>query len=222
MAEPTSRGTGPEGPPVNGRRNVWVDRWQQGIDPEESFRQLFCHYSRRVYTFFAKRGFSDTECEDLVQETFLRVHRNLRSFRGESRFDTWLWEVSANVWKNELRSRAAQKRDAQEVSLDEGEPQGTAPNGSGVSLEAEEEGPLDDMLFEERAEILRRAMSELPPQMQRCVRLRVTQDLKYREIAEIMGVSIDTVKAHLFQARQILKRQLGDYFAELRFTDPHV
>lgn len=222
MAEPNSRGTGPEGPPVNDRRNVWVERWQQGIDPEESFRQIFCHYYRRVYTFFAKRGFSDMECEDLVQETFLRVHRNLSSFRGDSRFDTWLWEVSANVWKNELRSRAAQKRDAQEVPLEDAEPQGAGTNGSGVSLETEEEGPLVDMLSDERAEVLRRAMSELPPQMRRCVELRVNHDLKYREIAELMGVSIDTVKAHLFQARQLLKGKIGDYFAEPRFADSHV
>ena len=66
------------------------------------------------------------------------------------------------------------------------------------------------------------AMADLPPQMRRGVELRVNQDLKYREIAVLMGVSIDTVKAHLFQARQMLKARLGNYFAEPRFADSNV
>lgn len=218
MAEPTSRGTGSGGSRTDERRNVWVERWQQGIDPEESFRQIFHRYSRIIYKFFAKRGFNEEECEDLVQETFLRVHRNLDSFRGDAQFGTWLFQVSANVYKNELRSRMAQKRDAQEVSLDEGEP-GSGTNGAGVFLEPDGEGPLGEMLTEERSEVLRRAMADLPTQMRRCVELRVNQDLKYKEIALLMGVSIDTVKAHLFQARQLLKARLAHYFAEPRFAE---
>lgn len=219
MAEPTSRGTESENSRTDDRRNVWVERWQQGIDPEENFRKIFHYYSRIIYKFFAKRGFNEAECEDLVQETFLRVHRNLDSFRGDAQFGTWLFQVSANVYKNELRSRTAQKRDAQEVSLEDGESQGSGMRGAGISLELEEEGPLEDMLTDERTEVLRRAMEDLPTQMRRCVELRVNQDLKYREIAVLMGVSIDTVKAHLFQARQLLKARLGSYFAEPRFAE---
>lgn len=207
---------------MDDRRNVWVERWQQGIDPEESFRKIFHHYSRIIYKFFAKRGFNEAECEDLVQETFLRVHRNLDSFRGDSQFGTWLFQVSANVYKNELRSRMAQKRDAQEVSLEDGDPYGTGTGGAGISSELEEEDPLEEILADERSEVLRRAMADLPTQMRRCVELRVNQDLKYREIAVLMGVSIDTVKAHLFQARQLLKARLGNYFAEPRFAESNV
>ena len=242
MAEPTSRGTGSEDSRTDDRRNVWVERWQQGIDPDESFRQIFHHYSRIIYKFFAKRGFNEAECEDLVQETFLRVHRNLDSFRGDAQFGTWLFQVSANVYKNELRSRMAQKRDAQEVSLEDSDPYGAEASETGIVLEdtqevsleggasydaeaseagmePDEEGPLGEMLTEERSEVLRRAMADLPTQMRRCVELRVNQDLKYREIALLMGVSIDTVKANLFQARQLLKARLGHYFAEPRFVE---
>ena len=64
-----------------------------------------------------------------------------------------------------------------------------------------------------RAEVLadlRKAVGEMPAQMRRCVLLRVYQDLKYREIAEVMGIKLDTVKAHLGQARARLERELGD------------
>lgn len=193
---------------------VWVERWQRGIDREGNFRKIFQAYYRRTYVLFLKWGFPDIECEDLVQETFLRVHRNLASFRGDSKFDTWLWEIAANIRKNALRSRGTQKRDAKEVSLDASD----ADDGGGggavlAALDSKEPDPLADLLEGERKQKLHEAMESLPPQMRRCVELRVHQDLKYREIAEQMDVSIDTVKAHLFQARQLLKSRL-DPFAD--------
>jgi RNA polymerase sigma factor (sigma-70 family) len=73
---------------------------------------------------------------------------------------------------------------------------------------------LEATLSEERSKILREAIEELPPQMRQAVYLRVEGNLKYREIAELMNVSIETVKAHLYQARQQLKRKLANYFSE--------
>lgn len=207
-SEPTSRGMSPMNDDEYDIR-VWVERWQRGIDREENFRKIFKACYRRTHVLFAKWGFEDIECEDLVQETFLRVHRNLASFRGDSKFITWLWEVATNVYKNTLRSRGTQKRDAQEVSLDESDADGMA--GGAMALESRERDPLDDLLVGERKQKLREAMKSLPPQMRRCVELRVNDDLKYREIAELMHVSIDTVKAHLFQARQILKTKLDPF-----------
>ena len=201
------------------RRNIWVERWQKGIDREESFHQIFRQYYRLVRSFFARRSRSEEEIEDLVQETFFRVHRNLDHFRGESKFETWLFQVSANVYKNAVRSQTTQKRDAQEVSWDEVATSSAAGEDSSIPREVRENGPLDDLLQDERSRLLHSAMQELPPQMRRCVELRVGQDMKYREIAALMDVSIDTVKAHLFQARQLLKKKLGDYFAETSFAE---
>lgn len=209
-SEPTSRGMSPMNDDECEIR-VWVERWQRGIDREENFRKIFKTCYRRTYVLFARWGFDDIECEDLVQETFLRVHRNLASFRGDSKFATWLWEVATNVYKNVLRSRGTQKRDGQEVSLDDSDGDGMAGGGSVVALESRERDPLADLLVGEQKQKLREAMMSLPPQMRRCVELRVNDDLKYREIADRMDVSIDTVKAHLFQARQILKTKLDPF-----------
>jgi RNA polymerase sigma-70 factor (ECF subfamily) len=205
------------------RRNLWVERWQQGIDREESFHQIFRQYYRLVRSFFAKRVRSEEEIEDLVQETFFRVHRNLANFRGDSKFETWLFQVSTNVYKNAVRSQTTQKRDAPEVSWDD-VATGSAGDDAAAAAEVRDNDPLDELLQDERSRLLHHAMQELPPQMRRCVELRVGQDMKYREIAVLMDVSIDTVKAHLFQARQLLKKKLGDYFAdaglsEARFAD---
>jgi RNA polymerase sigma-70 factor (ECF subfamily) len=171
------------------------------------FRQIFADFYPRVFRFFVLHGAGEENSRDLAQETMLRVYRSLSSFSGEAQLGTWVFQLTANVWKNEIRSRARQKRDAPEISLDE-------LSGTSAMLDPWEEGedPLVSLLVSEREEILREAMSALPPQMRRCVELRVFQDLKYREIAVLMDVSIETVKAHLFQARQSLRSKLSDYF----------
>ena len=181
---------------------------------QESFHRIFRKHYRLVFAFFTKKRFSTEEAQDLTQETFLRIYKSMGTFRGDSSFETWLFQVTANVYRNTVRSRSTQKRAAEEVALDEDAADGQE---GAWTWEARGSGQLADVLADERARLLHAALEELPPQMRRCVYLRVDQDLKYREIAELMGVSIDTVKAHLFQARQILREKLGDYFADSDF-----
>jgi RNA polymerase sigma-70 factor (ECF subfamily) len=76
-------------------------------------------------------------------------------------------------------------------------------------------GPLDEVLEEERRQVVRQAIEELPEQMRQCVLLQVYQELSYREIAGTLQLSVDTVRTHLSQARRQLKEKLADYFDEL-------
>lgn len=191
-----------------------VERWLLGDD--ESFEQVFHQHYRLVLAFFTRRGFTPQEAEDLTQEVFFRVYRSRDSFRRDARFTTWLFQICTNLFRNDLRDRSAQKRDAQEVPLDSVIQSGENGTAEGT-FAADGDDPLEQALWEEAKEKLRTALSALPPQMRRCVELRVNEDLKYREIAERMGISIETVKAHLFQARQILKGKLGDYFGDFDF-----
>ena len=204
MAQGGSGVGGEEGPP-----DAAFLAWQRG-EREEAFSLLFSQYYRPLSFFFAKKGFSPEECKDLNQETFLRVFRSMDSFRNEGPFKAWLFRIATNIYRNTLRERGTQKRDAQEVSLDEASDLASASDPISI-----EDPALQRMLDDERIQKLRDAMESLPPQMRRCVQLRTDQDLRYRDIAVILGVSIDTVKAHLYQARQQLKAKLGDYFTDL-------
>ena len=198
--------------------NRLVEEWQIASDPDEVFDRIFLAYYRPVYYFFLGRGLPAEESRDLAQETFLRVHKSLHDFRGESRFETWLYQIAGNLFRNTLRSQSTLKRDAPEVSLDDVVERHAEEQGSnGPILDSKAAGPLDTVLAAERAEVLRVALDGLPKQMRRCVTLRVDRDLKYREIAELMQISIETVKAHLYQARQQLKVKLADYFTEIDF-----
>ena len=183
--------------------------------PGEAVEELYGRYYRPVVAFFQNKGFSTEESRDLAQETFFRVYKNREGFRGDSSVETWLFQIAANLYKNTLRSQSTLKRDMQEVSLDVSlEPLGV---DLGPAWGEREEDPLDALLTEERTQKLRDAFRGLPPQMRQAVLLRVDRDLKYREIADLMRVSIETVKAHLYQARQHLRTKLADYFTDDEF-----
>lgn len=179
-----------------------------------SFDHLIERYYRPVSYFFANRGFSNEESRDLTQETFLGVYKGIGRFRHDSTVETWLFKIAANIWRNALRSRSAEKRDGFEVPIggtgeDAEENLADVPAADGVG------DPLDQTLADERARLLRAAVEELPAKMRQCLLLRIDHDMKYREIAAVLQISIETVKSQLFQAKERLKERLAEHFPEL-------
>jgi RNA polymerase sigma-70 factor (ECF subfamily) len=185
-----------------------IEKIQAGIDVDESSRQLYELHYRKIINYFRGKRFSPEDSRDLTQEVFSRVFKAIDTFRRESRFERWLFEIATNAFRNKLRSMGAEKRDAPEISIDvspedEGAPRAREP----VS---EERGALDSMIERERRAKLRSELQALPAQMRTCCVLRFERDLKYHEIATVMKISIETVKAHLHQARKRLTNKLGD------------
>lgn len=182
-------------------------------DSDDELRRRFERYFGPVYYFFLNRGLPREEARDLTQETFLRVYQSMSGFRGEASFETWMFQIATNLWRNHVRSRHAEKRSAQEVSLEAAAEEGRQlPLDRPLPGRAPQAGPLDGLLAGEQRAVLRQALAELPPKMRRCVLLRIDQDLKYREIAELLRVSIETVKSQLSQARDRLEAEVGRYF----------
>lgn len=200
-------GSRPQGEPVEALfRQLQDGTGHEGR--EESFRLLFDRFYGPLFRFFEHRGFSTEECQDLIQETFFRVYRGIGTFRGEARWEHWLFRIAANTAIKALRHRAAAKRAGQTVSW-EGEDVGNPANAADAAP-----APLRRLLGKEMKEILSQAIADLPPQMRRCVRLRVFQDLDYDEIAEVLQISPSTVKVQLFKARKRLQMELEDSFAD--------
>lgn len=171
------------------------------VEEREEFERVFNRYLRPVSYYFARRGCSKEESQDLAQETFIGFYRGMETYRAEANLETWLFTIAANVWRNRLRGRAAQKRSAVEISLDK-----TAAKDRGISTHGSQE---DDLLADERRELVRQALPKLPSRMRSCLLLRLDQGLKYREIAEVMETSEATVKSQLFQAKERLQKILG-------------
>jgi RNA polymerase sigma-70 factor (ECF subfamily) len=169
-----------------------------------NFVQLYRDYTPRVTRFFLRKGVPEDRAEELTQEVFIRVYGGMERFRHESRVGTWIFTIARNLWLNEIRARNTDKRQGTEVPVDD---QIDAVSSERINPEAE-------MLLEERHRILHQALEELPNRMRWAVELRLERDFKYREIARIMGVSVQTIKSQLFQARQRLREVLGDTYGE--------
>jgi RNA polymerase sigma-70 factor (ECF subfamily) len=182
---------------------------QAGIRVEENSEKIYRKFRPVVRSFFLRKGFSPPESDDLTQDVFLRVFKSIDTFRRESRFERWLWEITQHIFSNEIRRRKTEKRDAREQSLDAAmeTEDGSSP---ALVLPSTDPSPEDEVIQSERRKALHAALQELPDQMRRCCILRYERGLKYQEIATVMGISIETVKAHLHQARKRLMDLLGD------------
>jgi RNA polymerase sigma-70 factor (ECF subfamily) len=174
-----------------------------GESVESGFRRVFEAYYRPLQRFFARKGHSAEDAVDLTQETFLGIYRGLKDLREEDRFEAWLYQIATTTHLKKLRSRATAKRTGSEVPHDE----------TGMVHEAARSpaSQLEGVLDSERQNVMRAAIRDLPDQMRRCLTLRLYHDLSYKEIAVLMKLKIDTVKAHLFQARAKLRIQLEKY-----------
>ena len=186
-----------------------IEEIQAGIRVEENCEKIYKRFRPIVRSFFLRKGFSAPESDDLTQDVFLRVFKSMDTFRRESRFERWLWEITGHIYSNEIRRRRTEKRDAREQSLDAVTETG---EGSAPALSIPSPGPSqeEEVVRSEQSKALHAALKGLPDQMRRCCILRYERVLKYQEIATVMGISIETVKAHLHQARKRLTALLGE------------
>jgi RNA polymerase sigma-70 factor (ECF subfamily) len=186
---------------------------KQGRDPEAPFQLLFERHYDQLYRFFRRKGFSPEDARDLTQEVFLSVYKGVSELRDEARFEQWLYRIVMNVYKNEIERRQAKKRAGIQVSLEDELARSDDLRPAPSPMAAATGNPMEAILEDEKREKLYEALQELPPQMRRCVHLRVVKELSHHEIAAVMRVSVNTVKAHLHQARTALKQKLNAYFS---------
>ncbi len=199
--------------PVSSREGAsvehWVDAWQAGSDQDGNFRRLFDRYSGALFAFFRKRGLPPEECDDLVQESFLGVHRGLGRFRREVPFESWLFELATNAFRKTLRFRSAKKRSGQEESLsDQGGAEGPEEMEHVAWAPKVPAAALRDLLGKERLRSVLGGLDKLPPQMRRCAILAWCDGYSNREIATLLQISPQTVKVQHLKARKRLRESL--------------
>jgi RNA polymerase sigma-70 factor (ECF subfamily) len=168
----------------------------------EAFAELVERTHRQVFTLAYRLVGDRHEAEDVTQEAYLRVHRSLRTFRGESSFRTWLYRIVANTGLSHLRRRGrfGDLADDPDLVVRRSEP---APEGDVVDRDE-----------------LRRALAELPDAQRVVVVMKDAYGFSCREIAEEMAISEGAVKVRLHRARKRLKALLygegGEDHAEVR------
>ena len=168
-----------------------TERAQRG--EEGAFDALVNRYKKDVYRLAYRFVGNAEEAHDLAQETFLKAFLSLPTFRRDASFKTWIYRIAMNLSINYVRSPAVSRRC--EVSAEE-----LDPARSGKILSA--------ILGSEMTDRLRGAIEHLPPKQRETLVLKVYHDLKYTEVAAVMGCSVGTSKANFFHAVNALREAL--------------
>jgi len=169
----------------------------------EAFNILVGRYSERLshylYSFLSDRKM----CEDLLQETFLRVHRNRHSYQRIARFSTWLYTIAGNLARSEYRKRKRRPvYPIHSVSRDNEEYEMMLPD------ETQPPDNTTDAVL--RYETIQDALDEITSDFREVVVLRDVQELSYDEIAQITGLPMGTVKSRINRGRSKLQDMLKD------------
>jgi RNA polymerase sigma-70 factor, ECF subfamily len=171
-----------------------LERCRQG--DAYAFETLFRKYQTYVYNVSLGMLCNSEDAADVTQETFLRLHRSLDGFRGESSFSTWLYRVAVNLCITELRRRGRNRfQFIDDMQHDE----------DGPLLDEPSIHPDEAVQLAEERRLVHRVLQTLPPDYRAIMVLRHFQQLAYEEIAEVLGLSLSQVKTRLFRARKMFK-----------------
>jgi RNA polymerase sigma-70 factor (ECF subfamily) len=167
-----------------------------------NFSDVFAEYQRPIYNYLLRMTQNQAEAEDLTQETFIRVHYSLPSFRGEASLSTWIYRIATNVSLDHFR-RNATRQAKTALSLEE-----TESEGEWIVDEAA--SPPEQVAAQsEMSDCVQRFIQGLPPSYRAVMVLHDLQGLKNREIADVLDCSLDTVKIRLHRARKKLRASLN-------------
>ncbi len=167
------------------------------------FDDVYDEYYERIGRY-VERMVGKEEAEDVTQEVFVKVDKGLEGFKGESSLSTWIYKIATNAALDRIHSRSFQES-TKKVSLDTpGDDAETENEGicMETSLTAEREAIRNEM-----NECIREFVDKLPENYRTVIILSELKDLKNQDIADVLGVSLDTVKIRLHRARARLKEE---------------
>jgi RNA polymerase sigma-70 factor (ECF subfamily) len=168
---------------------------------KHAFDLLVLKYQQKVANLIGRYIRDPSEVLDVSQDAFIKAYRALAGFRGDSAFYTWLYRIAVNTVKNHLVS------------------QGRRPPGDDLDAETAEQmdmggrlrenaTPERQLLTDEIAQTVQRALDELPEDLRTAIVLRELEGLSYEEIAHAMDCPIGTVRSRIFRAREAIDKRL--------------
>jgi RNA polymerase sigma-70 factor, ECF subfamily len=173
----------------------------------QAFRALVVRYQRKVYAVALGIVKDHDLAWDVAQEAFVRVHKGLTGFKGESAFSTWLFRITTHLSIDAVRKeRLSQKDDVDEVrEVDLGDA------ADGILSTALGTDPSENVLRRELAGKMEAALATLPEKHRTILVLREVEGLSYEELAERLEIHKGTVMSRLFHARKKMQAALREY-----------
>lgn len=179
-----------------------MEHFQAGY--EEAFNILVHRFKDRLHNFLYRYTHDHQDCEDLVQETFLRVYRSRHSYERIAKFSTWMYTIALNLAKSLYKKK--QRMTTVTIHQDESDPDDRP-------MKLEDTGVLQDQSLHEKmcVDHLKKALDELNNDFREVVVLRDIKQMAYDEIAEITDLPMGTVKSRINRGRAQLQDILETY-----------
>jgi len=174
-------------------------------DDIAAYDELVRRYQERIYATVYHMTSNHEDANDLVQDTFVKAYRALKSFKGDSSFYTWIYRIAVNKTINFLK----QRKNRIQMSLNDLD--FNAENDPELVALVSDKTPRRDLGLSELQDKLNNAMQKLSEHHRMVVTLHDIQGLSHEEIGEIMDCNVGTVRSRLFYARQQLQALLSDY-----------
>ena len=166
----------------------------------DAFSLIVRRWERPIYGLSLRMLGRDEDARDVCQETFLAAFRNLRKFRGEAKFSSWLYRIALNACHSRLRKQGGtieKSIDQQDVEWSKYE-----------IAEPETEYLPERLHRDQRAVIVRKALQALPAELRQVIIMKEYEELTFVEIAEILQVPVSTIKSRLYTGLQQLRSRL--------------
>ena len=191
---------------INAEESRFVARLQANEDA--AYDELVRTYNASIFHVAYRMLGDSAEASDVVQDIFLKVFRNIDGFKGEAALKTWIFRIAFSEILNRLRRWKRRYRFAT-VSIDD------QPNGGGSGHHIADSRPTPEEALEskEQERAIQLALSKLSRDHRSIIVLRDIEGFSYTEIADVLGVSIGTVKSRLARARGDLKKSLMRYLS---------
>lgn len=182
-----------------------IQRIQNG--EQQAFTLLVRKYQNRVANILTRYVRNSGDIADVTQEVFIKVHKSLPSFRGDSAFYTWLYRITVNTAKNYLTSQS-RRPPASDIDALEAD----SYDGSDALKEAD--SPESILRSEEIKKVIMDTIAKLPAELKIAITLRELEGMSYDEIAKIEDCPIGTVRSRIFRARDAIDKQLAPLLQE--------
>ncbi len=166
------------------------------------FSQLIEKYEKMVYNLAYRIFNNRSDAEDITQEVFIKVYKNLYKCEGKQSIKTWVYTIAYNTCIDEIRKRKGKNNISLDIEIE--------GNENNFSLEIPSNEPTPEKALMEKESLLEieQAISSLNENNRALIFLRDIKGLSYNEISEIMNLNIGTVKSRINRARNILKNIL--------------
>ena len=181
---------------------------------DESFRIIVDKYQRLILNSCYRFVYNRETAEDLTQEVFIEVYRSINMFRNDSKLSTWIYRIAISKSLDYLKSRKRKKRFANSKSLFENEDIIGSTSLKDEIQAPHEQSPEKLLDNDDRIKILSLALDCLPENQRIAFTLSKYDEFSYKEIADVLGITISSVESLIHRAKVNLRKKLYNFYRE--------